>query len=116
MFAWRISGRVLRAALITAVVGCAGVAPVAWATTHELKSVGVQREGNPGNFEYGYQGPQFVVASWGDRSTDTYDCPIGSGQRPSTWVVVPNVQKSADRWYYASAQPGQHEMHVTVTS
>jgi hypothetical protein len=76
-------------------VGSVALGPIARGDTYQLSRAIGQRTGVlPAEKDYAYQGPQFVVTSWGT-SVDTYVCP--SGQSLSGVVVVGDIRDSADR-------------------
>jgi hypothetical protein len=105
------------AALASIVAGVAVLASTAQANEYQLTEQVASRGDPHASFDSGYRGPVFYVTSWGETSTDTYDCP--SQQVASNWVVVPDVPKSIDRAWWASTdlgKVGRHRFVLNVTN
>jgi hypothetical protein len=97
--------------LVTAV----GLASMARANTYQLSGPIVQRPApTPGNFDFGYRGPQFVIGGFWQTSTDKYVCP--TSQSLSNWVAVGDTADSADRAFSATSVGSGNQFKVSVTS
>jgi hypothetical protein len=97
---------------VALVVGV-GFVPSAAATVIKLSGPIVQRPGSvPGNFDFGYRGPQTKVTPWGT-SSNTYVCP--TAQSISNWVVVADTADSANRWFDAGSSGSGNQIHISVT-
>jgi hypothetical protein len=97
-----------------ALIGCMSFSSIAGANTYQLSGPIVQRPApTPGNFDYGYRGPRFIVTGGGHTSVDTYVCP--SGQSISNWVVVGDVPDSVDRDFTAWSTGSGNQINVHVT-
>jgi hypothetical protein len=96
-----------------AVLALAAFASVGRAATYHLSGPIVQRAApTPGNFDFGYRGPRFLVTRGGHSSSDTYVCP--SGQSLSNWVVVGDTADSADRDFDASSSGSGNQFNIFV--